>query len=265
MLCSPQRPKAEFYPGEPGLRARHFIVARLSLLEGGKLHSEQVSIFLGHRTVLTFQQNHGNVWESIRQRIAQTGSRLRSNDPSFLVYSLFDTMVDQCFPILEHYGDELEELEDRILEEGDEEAINEVHHLKRELILLRRALWPMRAVVQTLQREQNECLSDQTRTYFRDVSDNLAHIVDLIETYREVAMGIAETHLSAMSNRLNAVMKVLTIIGTIFIPLTFLAGVYGMNMPIPENHSHLAYPVFWAVCILISGGMLFWFKRRNWI
>jgi len=265
MLCIPQRPKAEFYPGEPGMRARHFIVARLIQLDGGKLHSEQVSIFLGHRTILTFQQDHGDVWESIRQRIAQAGSRLRSYDPSFLVHSLFDTMVDQCFPILEHYGDELEDLEDRVVDGRDSEAIHDIHKIKRELLLLRRAIWPMRTVVQTLQREQNECLSDPTRTYFRDVADNLAQIVDLVETYREVAMGIAETHLSAMSNNLNAVMKVLTIIGTIFIPLTFLAGVYGMNMPIPENHYHITYPVFWGVCLAISGGMLLWFKHRNWI
>jgi magnesium transporter len=130
---------------------------------------------------------------------------------------------------------------------------------------LRRAAWPMREVINNLQREPHECMSDVTRTYLRDVSDHCVHIIDLVETYREFATGLTETYMSALSIRMNEIMKVLTIMGTIFIPLTFLAGVYGMNMPIPENQWPYTYPMFWVVCIVTASGMLLWFKRRGWL
>ncbi|MFH0802917.1 MAG: magnesium/cobalt transporter CorA [bacterium] len=265
MLCVPQRPKVEAYTEESGLRPRLFIVARMIQLIEGKLHSEQISMFLGHKTVLTFQETRGDVWDPIRQRIAQAGSRIRVNDPSYLIYTLLDAVLDQCFPILEHYGDQLEEMEERILENPDRQTSHEIHHLKRELLILRRTIWPMRTVINTLMREQSELLSETTRMYLRDVSDNTVQLIDLIETYHEVATALTETHMTAMSTRLNEVMKVLTIIGTIFIPLTFLAGVYGMNMPIPENQSNLTYPIFWTICTSIAVGMLLWFKKRGWI
>jgi magnesium transporter len=265
MLCVPQRPKVEVYSEESGLRPRLFIVARMIQLIEGKLHSEQISMFLGKNTVLTFQETHGDVWDPIRQRITQPGSRIRVNDPSYLIYALLDAVLDQCFPILEHYGDQLEEMEDRILEDPDRQTSQEIHHLKRELLILRRTIWPMRTVINTLMREQSDLLSETTRMYLRDVSDNTMQLIDLIETYHEVATALTETHMTAMSTRLNEVMKVLTIIGTIFIPLTFLAGVYGMNMPIPENRSHITYPIFWTICTSIAVGMLLWFRKRRWI
>jgi magnesium transporter len=137
--------------------------------------------------------------------------------------------------------------------------------VKRELLIVRRSIWPMREVINSLQREPHECMSDVTRTYLRDVYDNCVQIIDLVETYREFANGLTETYMSALSIRMNEIMKVLTIMGTIFIPLTFLAGVYGMNMPIPENQSSWSYPVFWLVCLTTVVGMLVWFKRRRWL
>ena len=207
----------------------------------------------------------GDIWDPIRARIEKPGSRLREHDASYLAYTLLDAIVDHCFPVLEHYGDHLEELEDLVLDRPDRHTISDIHEVKRQLLLLRRAVWPMREVVNAMQREPHECMSDTTRTYLRDVYDHIIQIMDIIETYREVGTSLTETYMTSMSNRLSEVMKVLTIIGTIFIPLTFLAGVYGMNMPIPENHYAISYPIFWGVCIVLAGGMLKWFRKRGWL
>ncbi len=261
-----QRPKVEAYPGSEQYQARLFILVRMIQARGARLHDEQVCIFLGHHTVLTFQEAPGDVWQPIRQRLQTAGSRLRTNDASFLVYALVDAVIDQCFPILEHYGDRLEDLEDRVLAQPGRRTIHHIHQIKRELLLLRRAIWPLREVVNTLCREPHECLSDTTRTYLRDVYDHTIQVIDILETYREVASGLTETYMTSMSNHLNEIMKVLTIIGTIFIPLTFLAGVYGMNFhDMPELSQAWAYPMFWVICLVMAGGMILWFKRRGWL
>ncbi|HEY3173448.1 MAG TPA: CorA family divalent cation transporter, partial [Thermoanaerobaculia bacterium] len=155
--------------------------------------------------------------------------------------------------------------EELVLDRPERQTITQIHELKRELLLLRRAVWPMREVVNGMQREPHECISETTRTYLRDVYDHLIQIMDIVETYREVATSLTETYMTAMSNRLAEVMKVLTVIGTIFMPLTFLAGVYGMNMPIPENHWAGSYPVFWVVCLVLAGMMVRWFRKRGWV
>lgn len=261
-----QRPKAEAYGGEGShLQARLFIITHsLSVGEDG-LHSDQVSIFLGHNTVLTFQERPNDLWEPILQRIRTRGSRLRNNDASFLMYSLLDATTDRCFPILEGCGDRAEELEELILDASRKNTINEIHQLKRDLLLMRRVLWPMREVISNLQREQHECVSEMTRVYLRDLYDHVIQIIDIIEIYREVTSDLTENYMSSVSNRMNEIMKVLTVISTIFIPMTFLAGVYGMNFHFfPELDQPWAYPLFWVVCVLLAGGMLFVFKKRNW-
>lgn len=260
-----QRPKLDSFDEDDARHARLFLIVRMISLTEGKLDSEQISIFVGTNTVLTFQETPGDVWDPIRQRIQNPASRMRALDASYLLYALLDAIVDHCFPVLEHYGDRLEELEDLVLNFPDRKTIQEIHQLKRDLLLLRRAVWPMREVVNALQREPHSCLSETTRMYLRDVYDHTVQVIDIIETYREVAMGLTETYMTSTSNRLAEVMKVLTIIGTIFIPLTFLAGVYGMNMPIPENAQTWAYPAFWGICIAVGGGMLLWFRKRGWL
>ena len=240
--------------------------AHLLELGEGHLQSEQISIFLGHKTVITFQENRGDVWDGIRQRIQAAGSRLRLNDASFLVHSLLDAIVDSCFPILEFYGDRMEDVEADVLQHPSPAAIQEIHALKRELLLLRRAVWPMREVVSTLQREPNSCMSDATRTYMRDVYDHAVQIIDIVETYREIATGLTETNMAAMSQRLNEVMKVLTVIGTIFIPLTFLAGVYGMNFKhMPELDWHFGYPIAIVLMIIAAALPYYFFKWKKWL
>jgi magnesium transporter len=260
------RPKLEAYSASGKYQARLFMIVRMLDLDAGHLRNEQISIFLGHNTVLTFQESPGTIWDGVQQRIATAGSRLRANDASFLVHSLLDAIIDHCFPILEQYGDRLEEIEQMVLEQPAREAIQELHRLKRELVLLRRSLWPMRDVINALQRETHECLSDMTRTYMRDIYDHTVQIIDLIEAYREIVLGLTETYMTAMSNRMNEIMKVLTIIGTIFIPLTFFAGVYGMNFKhFPELEWVWGYAFFWSVCLLIAGCMALWFRRRKWL
>jgi magnesium transporter len=267
VLHARQRPKVESYGGEESeFLARLFIVTRMLHIKNGSLQHEQLSIFLGHKTILTLQESRGDSWDSIRQRIKAKGSRLRGNDASFLAYSLLDSVVDSCFPILEHYSDRAEELESLILENSKPKLLNEVHRLKRDLLLLRWVMWPMREVVQTLQRDPHECMSDTTRVYLRDLYDHVIQIIEIIETYREIASDLTDTYISSVSNRMNEVMKVLTLIGTIFIPLTFLAGVYGMNFRyFPELDLKWAYPAFWLLCTILAIIMLLFFRRRNWL
>lgn len=265
VLHTVQRPKAEDYPSSTDQPGRLFVVARA--IEQHEQHPQfdQISFFLGRKTLLTFQQTPGDVFDPIRQRLQAAGSRLRQNDASFLLYALLDAIVDHYFPLLERYSEQLEEVEEQLLERPGQETLQRLHTIKRELLLLRRAAWPMRELMAQLQREEHECLSKMAQTYLRDVYDHCVQIIDLIETYREIATSLTETYISILSNRTNEIMKVLTIMGTIFIPLTFLAGVYGMNMPIPENAWPGTYPVFWGVCCAVAGGMLLWFHRRGWL
>jgi magnesium transporter len=262
-----QRPKVESYGGEEDeLQARLFVVAHALQLKDDRLHSEQVSLFLGHKTVLTFQEGPSDMWDSILLRLKAKGSRLRHSDASFLMYSLLDANLDRCFPILEHFGDQVEELEIGILDRAQRSTINDIHQLKRDLLLMRRNIWPLREVVATLQREPHECVSDATRVYLRDLYDHVFQIIDIIEIYREITSDLTDSYMSSVSNRMNEIMKVLTMIGTIFIPLTFLAGVYGMNFRyLPELDQAWAYPAFWAVCLVLAGIMVVWFRRRNWL
>jgi magnesium transporter len=265
ILTASQRPKVEEYPASEEAPGRLFIVARLAHMVDGRLQTDQINLFLGRNTLLTFQEQQNGVFESIYKRLEYVGSRLRANDASFLCYALLDAIVDSYFPVLEHYSACIEEIEEELLDEPQQFMLQKAHAVKRGLLLLRRAIWPMRELIAQLQRERHECLSETTLTYFRDVYDHCVQILDLNETYHEIATALSETYMSVVSNHMNEVVKVLTIISTIFIPLTFVAGVYGMNMPIPENDWEWSYPVFWIVCLAIAGGMLAFFRRRGWI
>ena len=267
LVHTTQRPKIDSYGGEESeYQARLFIVTRLLYINNRQLQHEQISVFLGHNTVLTFQETCRPEWESIRQRIKAKGSRLRDNDASFLVYSLLDVVVDNCFPILEFYSDRAEELAAIILEKSDSKLITEIHQLKRDLLQIHRVIWPMREVISSLLRDQHECISDDTRVYLRDLYDHIIQILEITETYREIASDLIDNYMSSISNRMNEIMKVLTLIGTIFIPLTFLAGVYGMNFRhFPELDQVWAYPAFWFVCFLAALVMVLVFRRRKWL
>lgn len=266
LLHVPQRPKIDPFTSDQ-VTARLFIIVRMVQLVNSKLQNEQVSMFLGHKTVLTFQEiPGGDVWNPIRLRINQRGSRLRINDASFLVYALIDAIVDHCFPILEFYGDQLHEIEEAILDKPDENTVKQLHQFNREMMLLRRQMWPMRDVILQLQRETHECMGETTRTYMRDVYDHIVQIIDIIETYREIAASMADTYQTGMGNRLNEVVKVLTVLTAIFTPPTFLASVYGMNFEhLPELQWKYSYYVFWGITLSTSAAMMVWFRKKGWI
>lgn len=267
LLHTSQRPKVEAYGGQDSdFLARLFIVIQAPRVKQGSLQSAQFSIFVGHNTVLTFQQENSEIWDAIIQRIKLKGARLRSSDASFLAYSLLDAAVDSCFPILEYFSDRAEALEVSIQERSHSNLTRDIHQLKRDLLMLHRLLWPMREVVSSLQRDPHECMSETTRVYLRDLYDHVVQLIEIIETYRQIANDLTDTHLSSISNRMNEVMKVLTLISTIFIPLTFLAGVYGMNFHhFPELDQVWAYPAFWIICLILALIMLAIFRRRRWL
>lgn len=265
VLARTHTPKVEDYPGSGDQPGRLFIVARTVEMDRDAVTTEQVSFFLGRSTLVTFQEHSLEDFAPVRARIDVAGSRLRENDVSFLLYVLLDGIVDHYFPVLQRCTDRLEALEDELLARPTTGTLAGIHEVRRDLLVIRRAAWPMRELIAQLQRDRHECLSETAQTYLRDVYDHCVRIIDLAETNREVASGLGELYLSLVSNRTNETMKVLTIIGTIFIPLTFLAGVYGMNMPIPENRSPFAYPLFWLVCGALAVGMLVWFRRRGWL
>jgi magnesium transporter len=266
ILSTTQRPKLDEYGGKgTGLNARQFIAARALRRDGDELASTPVSIFLGHTTVLTFQHADSGVWRPTRQRLEAAGSRLRGNDASFLVYALLDAIVDGCFPLIDHYDDRLELLEAEVLDGADRAVLTQIQHVKRQLATLRSSVWPLREVVAALQRDPHECMSETTKVYLHDLYDHIVQLIEIIETYRERAKDLAEAYRSSVSARTNDVMKVLTVIGTVFIPLTFLAGVYGMNFRyLPELDARWAYPAFWLVCGIVAASMAAMFHRKKW-
>lgn len=255
-----QRPKLELFDDHL------YVVARMLTLQEGELRQEQVSFFLFADTLITFQERRGDVWDPIRQRLQKANSRIRSMDASYLLYALLDAVVDHCFPILESYGEVLEELELAVLDNPRADTQQKIHRVKRELALLRRVLWPMREVVSQLQRDETEEISAPVKAYMRDVYDHAVQLMDILESYREQAGGLNDLYMAAVANRMNEIMKVLTLIGSVFIPLTFVAGVYGMNFEhIPELAWEYSYPLFWLACAVIVVGLVIFFRRKGWI
>lgn len=260
VLRTSQRPKMEAYDHYL------FVVVRMMRLEAAQLRQEQVSMFLFEHTILTFQEVPGDVWGPIRERLNRTGSRVRSLGLSYLFYALLDAVVDHFFPILENYGQRLEELEDAVLDDPGPSVQSEIHAAKRELAVLRRVLWPLREVANELQRTELPWIDAEVRTFLRDVYDHALQIIEIVEMHREQAAGLNDLYMSAVSNRMNEIMKVLTIMASFFIPITFVAGVYGMNFAyLPELSWKYSYFVFWGVCLGISGGLGVFFWRRGWI
>ncbi len=260
VLNTRQRPKVEDFPDHL------FVVVRMLTVGDGALQNEQISIFFFRDTVLTFQEHEGDVWDPVRQRIQNPTSRLRTQGTPYLLYVLLDAVVDHCFPILEGYGDLLEELEDHVVENPTPAVQQNIHAVKRELLVLRRMIWPMRDVLSTLQRDEHGFFTDFARTYLRDVYDHAVQVIDILESYREMAAGLHDLYMSSVGNRMNEIMKVLTIMASFFIPVTFLAGVYGMNFDhLPELHWKYAYPTFWILCLLITSGLAIFFWKKGWL
>jgi magnesium transporter len=264
-----QRPKVEDFG------TYLFAVVKMPVVaEGCDLDTEQVSIVLGRNFVLTFQERFkpGDCFGPVRDRIRQSKGKIRSRGPDYLAYAIIDASVDAYFPILEDMGERLDAMEENVLEGLDRSAMQHLHRVRRQFLTVRRATWPLREAVAVLHREQFPLIADETRLYFRDCYDHTVQIIDLLETHRELGAGLMEVYLSTVSNRMNEIMKVLTIITTIFIPLTFIAGIYGMNfspdagpLNMPELRWKYGYVTVLAVMLLIAIIMVIAFRRRGWI
>lgn len=230
--------------------------------------SEQVSFVLGKRYLLTFQEGHIiDCFNPLRERIRTNQGKVCQQGADYLCYLLIDMLIDEYFPLLEDYEERIEALEDTIIRNPNSSLMEEIYHIRRELLALRRLIWPLRHVMNVLLRDTtNSIVTADVRIYFRDCYDHIIQVLDIIEAYRELASSLMEVYMTAMSNKMNEVMKFLTVISTIFIPLTFIAGVYGMNFKeMPELNSRWGYYITWIVMLLIAGGSLYFFWRKGWL
>tara|TARA_R110001583_G_scaffold50621_2_gene158176 strand:+ start:1559 stop:2629 length:1071 start_codon:yes stop_codon:yes gene_type:complete len=265
VLNSGQRPKIE--PFDDQL----FMVMSLPIMVNDLVEIEQASFFLSSTFLISFYERDFTPFEPIVKRLQDTHSRLRTRKIDFLLYALLDIVIDQGFPVLENFGQQLEELEEQILTSANRNTLEKIHIVKRELILMRRMLWPQREVINQLLRGDFELVHDDTRIYLRDCYDHTIQVMDLMETYRDMTASMLDIYLSSVSNRMNEIMRVLTVVSTIFIPLTFIVGVYGMNfdrssaLNMPELGWHYGYLLVWAGMITIAVSMVAFFRRRGWL
>lgn len=256
-----QRPKLEDYNDYLYLVVRMINVKD----ETGIVSNEQISLVLKNNTLISFQEVPGDVFESIRERLLKNNVKLRKSGADYLIYSLLDAIVDNYFNVLEKIGDDLQNLELEILNEPKSTMLSALNYQKRELIYLRKSVWPLREVISLLGKTENTHVQQNTLIYLRDVYDHTVHVIDSIETLRDITSGLMDIYLSSLRHKMNTVMKTLTIIATIFIPLTFIVGIYGMNFDnMPELHYENGYWVVWLIMGLISLGMLVYFKRKKW-
>jgi magnesium transporter len=264
-----QRPKVEAYAETPERDTQLFIVAKMLQVapgEGRDIQVEQVGFVLGHGYLLTFQELPGDVFEPIRERIRQNSGRLRRRGADYLAYCLLDVIVDHYFVVMEQIGEAIDALEAEIVTEPVREHQHQIRAFRKSVLFLRRSIWPLREVIGTLLRDESSLIDDHTRVYLRDAYDHTIQVVEVMEGFRDVLSTLNDLYLSSLSHRLNEVMKVLTIVGTIFIPLSFLAGIYGMNFEyMPELDYPYAYFIFLGVVALLLIGSLAFFKRRGWI
>lgn len=257
-----QRPKVDQYD------SNHYIVAEMIYFDDVKrLCSEQVSMFLGPGFLITIQEDDDNdVFEPVRERIRVGRGYIRKMGPDYLAYALLDSVIDHCFPILESLGEALEALEDDMLEQPTTKCVGKLHDYRRTLVSLRKALWPERDLVNSLLHDESGLISTETKVFLRDCYDHSVRIIELIESYREIAGGLLELYLTSVSMKTNEIMRVLTVISSIFIPLTFVAGVYGMNFDhMPELKQPAGYFVCIGVMLLIAILQLIWFRKKGWL
>ena len=262
ILNTGQRPKTEEY--------EDLIFVVLKMLHYNenpeKISSEQFSLVLGPNFLITFQEIQGDVFKTVRERIRKSKTRIRKAGCDYLAYALIDAIVDHYFAILEALGDKIESIETQLLNDPTHDTLEIIHEMKREMIYLRKQIWPIREIINSLAKSESSLIQEQMYVYFRDVYDHTIQIIDTIESYRDILAGMLEIYLSTLSNRMNEVMKVLTIIATIFIPITFIAGVYGMNFKfMPELEWRWGYFMVWGIVIVVVGIMLGFFKKKQWL
>ncbi|WP_445731371.1 magnesium/cobalt transporter CorA [Mariniflexile sp.] len=257
-----QRPKIDEY--EDYL----FVVVKMLYIDkDDTIASEQVSFVLGNGYVLSFQESEGDVFDAVRERIRQGKGRARGLQADYLLYILMDAIVDHYFTVIETLGDKIEDFEDDIFLGNVSKTVNrDIQDLKREILRVRRAIFPLREVINRIEKHESPLIQPKTKTFFRDIYDHIIQVSENIDIYREMIWSLMDMYMTTISNRMNEVMKVLTIMASIFIPLTFIAGIYGMNFDnIPELHYKYSYYILWGVMITIFLGMLYYFKRKKWL
>jgi len=262
ILNTDQRPKVEDFGDYI------FIVLKMFYYDDSadEIVTEQISLTLGPTLVISFQEREGDVFNPIRERIRSEKGRIRKMGADYLAYVLVDSIVDSYFIILEKLGEKIEDLEEELVTDPRPETLQTIHNLKREMIFLRKSVWPLREVVSGLERGESPLIQESTGIYLRDVYDHTIQVIDTVETIRDMLSGMLDIYLSSVSNRMNEVMKVLTIIATIFIPLTLIAGIYGMNFRyMPELEWPWAYPMLWLIMLAIGVLMLIYFRRKRWL
>lgn len=256
-----QRPKVEDFGDYL------FIVLHMLSSPGDGFHiqSEQLSLVLGRNFVISFQEIPGDVLEPVRERLRKGKGRIRTGGADYLAYALLDAVIDHYFLILEKFGDLIEDLEEDLLNHPSPEQLRQVHRIKREMILMRRTTWPLRELVGFLERAESPLIQERTKPFLRDVYDHTVQVAEAVETFRDMLTGLQDLYLSSLSNRMNEVMKVLTIAAVVFAPLTFIAGIYGMNFEfMPELKWRYGYPAVWGVMAAITVGMIIFFRRRKY-
>lgn len=271
VVSTSQRPKVEYYSGHIYIVLR-MIVHRDIKVDGKKLQTEQISIVIGPNYVLSFQETNEPIFDPVLKRLQIPTTRLRRFGPDYLAYALMDTIVDHYFHALDEIGEAIEKTEELIINDPKTEHLQKIHALRRELIFFRKSVWSLRDGINSLIRDDSPLISNDIKIFLRDVYDHIVQVIDSIETNREMVIGLFDMYMSGLSNRMNEVMKVLTIIATIFIPLTFIAGIYGMNFDpevspfnMPELNWYFGYPLSLLLMLIVSLGMLLYFRRKGWL
>jgi len=262
ILNPQQRPKLDEYDEVI------FIIAKMLFVDKKheKIIDEQLSFVLGENFLLTFQESKpGDAFDLVRERIINNKGKIRKEKSDYLCYRLLDAIVDNYFEALEKIGDRLEDIEADIIQNPEKRSIQSIHELKRELIYLRKITWPLREVINIFHRGEHTLINQSTKIYLRDLYDHTIQVIDTVETYRDWLSGLEDLYLSSLSNKMNEVMKILTMIATLFIPLTFIVGLYGMNFRfMPELDWRWGYPFVWGIMITLTVFMIFYFKKKKW-
>ena len=263
-----QRPKVEQYEN------CIYIVMRMLYYspEEQSVNTEQISIILGENYLLSFQETDKPFFQPILERLNIQKSRMRSREIDYLAYALMDAITDHYFSLLDQLGEQLEQVEDKLLDDPNEKTFQKIHALRKEIIFTRKSIWPTRDMLNSLIRDESAFVEESTKIFIRDVYDHIVQIIDNVENFRDMVIGMHDMYMSHVSNKMNEVMKVLTIIATIFIPLTFIAGLYGMNFNseaspynMPELDWYYGYPAFWGVMLIVATVMIIYFKKKEWL
>ena len=267
ILNTHQRPKMDIFEDHI------YIVLRMQSynLETKQIDSEQLSIIFGKNYVLTFQEKEGDIFDPLRKRIEKSKGKVRKMGADYLAYTIIDSVTDNYFKVIEGLGDEIEVIEDEVMTDPVPDTLHKIHALKRETLMLRKSVWPLREIISGLEREETTLIKKATKIYIRDLYDHTVQVIDTVETQRDMTSGMLDVYLSSVSNKMNEVMKVLTIFAAIFIPLTFIAGIYGMNFNsekspfnMPELNWYMGYPFALGLMAVVGIGLLIYFRRKNW-